>query len=500
MKKFEKILIRKEYNALKGGGVPLVILSVTLLTTFFLTTISVNISNGLKEKMESPFIKFVKVPTSMNSVGRNKTDSIIRADLNEQKIKNRFGLNDKTPIFGVHTTYFPFQSYSGKNIDAGIRRIESDGDDPFYKFLIDNQNDIFVEGLKRVNLFEIDPVTDESKRWGLIVTESYLNRLGFNITAPPAYISYSYDGENTLIPFPLSGVVKTLPDEMDVLATENIFNSLQEVGDVDLEENTHAEYIKIFVSNKAYTGQEKEILELGFHKIENHPQESIVNGIYLICNDFDDKDKIIEDLNKKKIDYYTVFNFTKSRKIYDRPADEYNAVFNQFDSIRQFRDYVKNKFKLSVNLQTIENKSNFQIFHIASIILRISLLVLGVFLVIVFTNNMISNHIDKNKKNLGTLKSFGLSNNEITRIYSFVALKLVFLSLVLAIVSNSILQHLIGSSFLGLIGLVDVKERTIFMDPVILFFLIAILVVSVIIIVRNQLLNKTPGDLIYGRI
>lgn len=500
MKKYERILIRKEYKALNGRGLPLIILSMTLFATFFLSTVSVNISTGLKEKMESPFIKFVRVPTSMNTVGRDKTDSIIRADLNQQKIKKLFSLNEPNPIFGVHTTFFPFRSISGKNIDAGIRRIEGDGDDPFYEFLIENHEDIFIKGLKRVNLFEIDPVTDESKRWGLIVTESYLNRLGFSTASPPAYISYSYEGDNNLIPFPLTGVVKALPDEMDVLATENVFNSLQQVGDIDLEENTHSDYFKIFVSNNVYTTHEIELSELGFNKLENHPQESIVNGVYLMSEDFQDKYNIVNELDKRKIDYYNVLKFNKNRKVYDRPADEYNAVFNQFDSIIPFRDYVKNKFKLSVNLQTIENKRNFQIFHVASIILRISLLVLGVFLVIIFTNNMISNHIDKNKKNLGTLKSFGLSNNEITRIYSFVALKLVFTSLVLSIVCNTLLQYLIGYALLSAVGLTEVKGATIFMDPVILCFLITFLVISVIVIVRKQLLNKTPGDLIYGRI
>ena len=503
MKKFERILIKKEYQALKGSGLPLVILSITLFTTFFLSTVSVNISTGLKEKMESPFIKFVKVPTSMITVGRGKKDSIIKADLNQPEIKKRFSLDNQTPIFGVHTTFFPFKSASGKIVVASIRRIESDGDDPFYQFLIQNEDDIFINNIKRVDLFVEDPITEESKRWGLIVTESYLNRLGYNVNEPPAYINYSLDGDDgstSFFPFPIAGIVKTLPDEMDILATENVFNSIQQQSDVDLERSTHNSYFQIFIPNKSYESISNELGQMDFRKLENHEQESVIDGVYLEYYGNKDVTQVTDDLNQRKIDFYRVYKYSSDRKLYDRPADEYNAVFTRFDSITPFREYVKKKYKLSVNLQTIENKTNFQIFHVASIILRVSLLILGVFLVIIFTNNMISSHIEKNKQNLGTLKSFGLSNNEITRIYSLVALKLVFLSLGIAIVFNTILQYVMGHSLLTYIGLDDVKGRTIFMNPFILLFLITILVVSVVIIVRNQLLHKTPGDLIYGRI
>jgi ABC-type antimicrobial peptide transport system permease subunit len=115
---------------------------------------------------------------------------------------------------------------------------------------------------------------------------------------------------------------------------------------------------------------------------------------------------------------------------------------------------------------------------------------------------MMFDHIEKNKKNLGTLKAFGLSNYSITIVYSIISL--VVISSIFII--GFIIAQLIGnyaSNYVLLLSQISIANgMAIFLlniDFKLLFWFIIFPLLSTTAFLIIKLRNKTPGDLIYER-
>jgi ABC-type antimicrobial peptide transport system permease subunit len=122
--------------------------------------------------------------------------------------------------------------------------------------------------------------------------------------------------------------------------------------------------------------------------------------------------------------------------------------------------------------------------------------------IVLFTSNKISNHIQKNKKNLGTLKSFGMSNNEIIGVYFSISAILISISGLLAIAISWVLNCFLTEWLMGLIRITEANERLTEIKFVPLSYCLLFLFITftfVYINLFNALRGKTPGDLIYNR-
>ncbi len=145
-----------------------------------------------------------------------------------------------------------------------------------------------------------------------------------------------------------------------------------------------------------------------------------------------------------------------------------------------------------IDLNTIEARRNFIFFNQLAGTLSRSLMGFGVLLAITIILRITLSHINRNKRNLGTLKAFGLSNSVIIVLYSSISILLVMAGLLLgavfAVVAGYVMQYLGWIAF-------DVSGF-------LLLGLGIVLVSTIAIIVRLWfgLRNTNPGDLIYGRV
>ena len=156
---------------------------------------------------------------------------------------------------------------------------------------------------------------------------------------------------------------------------------------------------------------------------------------------------------------------------------------------------------LKIDLTDVEAKENLGIFSGFANLLSLALIVISLILIINYTGAILRLHINKNKKNLGTLTAFGYKNSTITRLYLKITATILSLSFVLSYLIVWPLGYLGFKAFLSVTGLSNSLSDVSFAHwplyySIPLFVLLPLVIVSVRI--RKQL-KATPGDLVYDR-
>jgi hypothetical protein len=461
---------------------------------------SIGFSKGtlafLKAKMDNPFIKFVSVTIPHNFNDENS----YKQDLNRQEIKQQFGFKNFNPY---PTRYVNFKGINDKEPPAYLRMINID--DEVYKFIM-NGSDMLINP---------NPVSLKDAKWSCIVTEVYLKKLGykdFNNISFLNYIIPQLGDTDTCVPIPVAAIVKQLPENLDLFVGEELFYSMR--GDyqdnpLDISKENHFSYVSAFI----HTDEDKETIEknlnkLGFNDfLVSKEKPTFMNGFVIkngvTTNAFHDYSKLKTNLsqyNPIRCYDFDVVALPSAKPEID--PDKLVINFASLDSVRSFQTYLFEKHKLKIDLNTVEAKENFNFFDKISSILSIVLSSFSILLIIYVITSMMFDHIEKNKKNLGTLKAFGLSNYSITIVYSIISL--VVISSIFII--GFIIAQLIGnyaSNYVLLLSQISIANgMAIFLlniDFKLLFWFIIFPLLSTTAFLIIKLRNKTPGDLIYER-
>lgn len=444
----------------------------------------------LQVRMDNPFIKFITVIIPYG----HKDDNNFRTDLNRPEKKSQY-LYDN--VYTISMGFADFNGINRKDINAYVRGIKKE--DPFYKFLVGNSDLV---------LSDLSTNTFNNTDWGCIVTEGFLKKLGYKTINVP-YINYRYPStKEIIVPLPVCAVVTQLPDYVDMLVGEKLLSAMSNQGENPLDKtlDEHQDYLRLYVQDDA----KNEILVKnlqgdGFKELSNI-KESFIDGVILEKANVENADAEYNNLGKsleRDLDIIRVYNFDKPNvgELKTLTEDFVTIPFKNLDSVRSFQEYLFSTHKLKIDMNTIEAKENFNFFDKLSKLLSFSLIGFSILAIVIFITNLILAHLEKNKKNLGTLKAFGLSNNYIIFIYSSISVVLIaiafFLSYILSIFAGNFIINLISRFF-------DLGEKNAiqFENYPLIVLLTFFLVVPTIIIyfrLRSNLINKTPGDLIYER-
>jgi hypothetical protein len=444
--------------------------------------------------MDNPFVKFITITLPMNA-----DVSKLQKDLDQSENKKRFDYSGYSSI----VTYIPnFKGINGKEPDAYIRAVNPQ--DRFYKFLMDES------GVQLTKNF-ID-ITASETSWGCIVTEDYLHKLGYNnIDIPYIYYINPLDGKDQLLPIAVSGVVKQLPDYLDCIVSDKLMMAIKGgINDNPLDLKMHKNDLCVFFSGKITLDEIKtKCLESGINStpIKAMPNESHVEGLKVL---FTSTDSLI-DFNSIKTTF-TQLNpiLTYDYDIVPMPtidlgnASHLSIPFNSLDSIGSFQNYIESNHNLiRIDMNTIEAKSNFNLFDKISVLLIILLTIFGTLLLISLMINTIMNHIDKNKMNLGTLKAFGMSNWAITGVYTSISIMLVLFITIISYMLCLLLGEYISEIVIKQIMHIKLEDGTklfnldLSIGLILAFWIVPILIVGLFI--YSKLHKQTPGDLIYER-
>lgn len=527
LKEHLNLLIKREGKVVLGKHyINLWLLTAVLVATFA----SVAFSNGsllyLNEKMNDPFTNWVNIENKSQG-----SETLLRESLNELTLQQRFGYNDVQADAEEGLQMFRYRS---DNTDYLQTRFFERMNSPLMKKVLDDENVI--------GQISVNPDLLQDDMLGFIITRDVLLKMGYSLDSVPAFIHlYSYsDRIDTLVtrgiimdkdsnmfyrtPMPVLAVVKRLPMNMN-LVTSKYFLEQYKSNDNNPLSMVHKDYFKelfYFVSE----GKEENFMELvddvipdslkngmdvknivlamDDEKLENRLRTWKAGKIYKICiGDRDTPVRVYEDMAAQiesqvsPIDVCRVFDYQVGEGIYE-PFSFLSLSFTTLDSIRAFEAYVKDEFKVQVEMSQVNSKENFNAVSVMANILSWAMIVFAIVCIIIFLVNMLQSYFQKVKRNLGTFKAFGISSAELTRVYVLIILAIIFVAILLALLLTWGAQVILP--WLGIMK--DGTFNYLSLWGTNTFLAIAIIIVATLLTVKlvmYQLLKQTPGDLIYDR-
>jgi ABC-type antimicrobial peptide transport system permease subunit len=156
---------------------------------------------------------------------------------------------------------------------------------------------------------------------------------------------------------------------------------------------------------------------------------------------------------------------------------------------------------IEMDISKVREKKNFLFLSLVSKITSVLLIIFSAISVSLFLYNLVKNHLNKVKMNIGTFKAIGLSDSKTTGIYFGIIVKFVLVGLLLglgtAFLIGSVLNTFLISNFQSDVG----------MKYFILLGLNTYITVGVVLVLSllvswytiRKILSKSPGDLIYNR-
>lgn len=507
-KDFRKVFINKEKKELFGFRFKnLYWLIVILLVTF----LSLGFANGslkyLKMKMDDPFIKWVNVDVPYTMLDKIHE---IKNVLMQKEVSDSFGYKTVT---GNYEFSFNFRITNTKDRARYEKGRSLEPGNPLAKSILDEKNKIIGK-----SAFKEDEI-------GLIVTEKLLEKLGYKNAPHFLMLNYKIDSVLYNVPLPIIAVVKNLPNKNEFATTtflyKKYYHSLS--NPFDLRKTEYNTQLLYFIPNSKKSEKCKEDL---IKFITEKYGEDAISGKFVVGDNstYQKGERIHITLNKKivnqidEINENILSNLSKNYQIYrvynynlsnsndkSRSYDQLSISFKTLDNIRQFQDFLMEKYKLKIDMSLIESKENYNFVTKLTKIILLFLILLSVISVILYVTNVLILHLEKIKKNIGTFKAFGLTNRTMKLIYARMITEFILIAIVISYVISFVLGK-IGfiKLFLVLFKAKLEKGQTYFdliQNQYAFISIILIFLFSVVAIVSrlNKMLSKTPGDLIYDR-
>jgi hypothetical protein len=474
-----------------------------LLLMVILSFWCLGFSNGaqqfLKEKMDSPFVRFLSInlPSGFTARSNKPVVNDMKRLLGMDSMRQLYHYSD----FQVVPFYTPdFQSHANpaKSVQAWVRPISAN--DPLYLFLWNKE-------IMTVN----EPKDFSESRWSVVVAEDYLKELGYDPKDPPGYIYYrmpgsGQSGNDLYVPIAISAIVKQLPDDCQLFMTWPLYRAIYGVmgqNPLNIESTMHDSYFMAFVEGD----QNLDGIKRRYPGLElKQNNESFKKGRLIVFDmNNQETEKIIDTLrayfgNKWK----RVYDFDKVGFADNAPirGDKLIVQFNDLEQIGAFDAFIKNKFNLPIDMSQIESRNNFRLFDGISGILSFILSSFSIVFIIYVITRAIINHIENNSRNLGTLKAFGLSNISISVTYAIISSLIVISLFIIAFLSALFVGYFLAPIFLEWWGIRFTVANSLFnlqlsIKLIFLFILVPVGFISLLIYLKLK--DTTPGDFIYER-
>ena len=455
------------------------LLFLTLI--FFISLLVLGVGNSskdlLKTKMQSPFIKFidVKVP-SLHDVKYSKMDTTnARILINENKsilasnfsrgVKKRFAckLNGLT------------QEPNGMLITTN---------DSFYKFLTNNETNN--------SLLTDDAFSDDG--FGLILTKSFFE--DFDVKGDSAWKKYSFveiETNGGFVKLPIAAVVEELRNNCKFAFSKNFLNCNYNFPKVFQEDNYNG-LSTYFLPNLTQLPSDMDTLFRVIDVAQKLSANCYKDGIMIQSYD---TNVVAPFRNSIKI--LDIRKFANHNRDRDKFINDYFTFYLK-DVAKSdiFAEKIKEKFGVEIEKSRMKEKDNINFFEKITDLLSKALMAFAFFSIILFIINVLISHLNSNKRSLGTLKAFGLSNNLILSLYSGITLFLVVVSFSIAYVSTQLIGQKTLNKFLNSSGFENAMYNNLDLS-ILLLWMVLVPTIFILLRVFQFLHKKTPGDLIYER-
>jgi len=471
-----------EYKAVVGyKGSRIIILSLIFFISLLVLGVANSSSNLLKKKLQGPFIQFVDVKKPMLSL----------SNFEEINIKTAALLIRDSTTLGLSPQ---FQKGTLKRFNIRISNIELISDMPPLGMLL-TEDDLFYKNLKSmsgVNKMLLTKSTFSDVGFGLIITKELFEDYGLSKDSwkEVAFVEIELGG--AYVKLPVAEVVEELRNNCKFAFSKNFLNCVSHFPEVFHE--------KYYIGSSTYflpkTHSIPEGLDSSFSLVKVSQKLSAnchVEGVMVESRDTSavlNLDEAIKICDIRKI----------SNKIDNFDVDFFTFHLKDLSKIELFADRVKKDFGVQIEKSKIEEKRNIDFFDNITMLLYYTLTAFSIMSIILFITNVLISHLNSNKRSLGTLKAFGLSNNYIVGLYASITLYLISLSFFIAYIGSEFFGQIVSNQYLNLVGVDNAGFTYTNLDIwKLILFMVIIPVVVILVRVFKYLHNVTPGDLIYER-
>ena len=511
-REFVFLFYHKEGKALLGKGFANFWF---LIVIFFLTFLAIGFANGslkyLEEKMADPFISWINI--LMPHTKAERSDLIIHELLSDALAKERFYYQS---VSGYN--YFSLNFFD-KHRDA-IHSAPGRTVEPDHPLLAEIIDKYLIRGR---------PFRDDQDI-GLILTERMLQKLNYDQDDPFVCMAFGDQLTDRRIPIPVIAVVQELPGMTDFICTPYFYNQREKevsVGNPFLPSLHRGVSLLIFEEKNKVINISDKLQELiqqnAFLKnLEVFVCKPQPNTLFdppcfdISVTFFDDssmkiRDSIFNELSKSaildRIDYIRFYDYTTkiTNVKFPNKYDRISIFFPNMDNLKGFQKYLAEKYEIDIDLAEIESRENYNFVSKLTRIISIILMVFSTLSICLFISNLLKNHLEKIKMNIGTFLAFGIDYRALERIY----LSIIYYVLVAAMAIGLVVSWIVGSIgsisvILGVLG-IKIEENQDYFSQFSewTFSLIGIvLIISFLVIkkITNRIFKQTPGDLLYDRV
>mgnify|MGYP001195822676 CR=1 FL=1 len=487
---YKKLFISKELITLIGPNKRnLLISSALLFVAVFTISFSLGAYEELKERMDNPYTNWVTMPVLYSY--RDSIPSLKQHFSNKENL-SKYGLKDisgyiKWAFKVVHPVTNKVMDLTGRTMSFS--------------------DDITLRTFDKGNILSLkdnfDP-NDESNIFEIFVNEEFCRKLNIDVTTAVGKPIQIQDFENDFVLlFNIGAVLKNLPSHSTFIMSQDFMNMFKEkyesTGFVEVEEQTRLTFLsKKEIENRILKDvlPSDQLVDIESIKVAIAGADSVFKYT-IFTNDYV-SDSLMSDFSKnlkqkgESIILNKEWKFVKGHsEIYDPMYFSFNFI--DLEKIRELQSFLKEKYKMEIELSVVEDRDNFSLVSKLTYFMILSLIIVAIISFVIFLVNLIKNHLDKIKPNIGTFMAFGLSSSIIASIYANTIMKFMIKSW-----SYVFVLLLLFWGIGHVTGLYSLK----LLHPLVIFTFILFNLVSYILSKRitNSILNETPGDLIYGRV
>ncbi len=531
-RQFFQLFFKRELHPLMGRSKSnLLILVIILFTTFTVIGFAEGSLRYLERKMKDPFINWVNIlPGNLTKRG---IDEVIR-NLNSENIREYYGINN---AIGYNRFQFNFYDhndildyYQTGYLDTNrITRIPArtlDAEDPVINEVFARRN--YITGRAFSDNWDI----------GLVVTEDVLMHLNYPLNSAFIWMDLpSLDPNDGLkqvrvaIPVPLKGVVKTLPGLARMASTsyfyqqrshrigQNPFNPYDDQRLLIAFTGTKDEFSEFSEKLEIYLESYEDLVPYEPNRIFSEPRfEGDQAEHFLAFVTFRPRgvpkykmdDLFTRLYNSSELSRYQRYVF----RMYDyegrlgqyRPQVGYDRIsvnFENLDRLREFSLMLSDEYDIEIDMAQIESRENYNFVSRLTGIISFVLIAFSILSVLLFVGHLLKKHLESIKRNLGTFKAFGLSNDLMIKIYVRIVLSILGISALISLGASALFGYLGGMRFILFVFGSHYEPGRYFSLKshylIIAVLMLAVFSLIVLYFITSRILKQTPGDLIYER-
>jgi len=484
---YKRLLISKEYKAFQGKRrINQWILTSIIVISIGCIALALDIYKSLQQKMNNPFTNWVDLPVLYEF-----RDSIKTMEENILSDENMSVYNLQSIIEYNQKLQAIFEKDLEKQRHLFIRSMQYD--EKLFEKITEPSNLIYYNNRE----------SSLTNKCDVFISEEIFNMLDLNWShSKDMRIGFNF--RDKLLILNVQAVLKDIPNQANLICSSEMMNLLTKpVEESRFYRNSELSEITFLLKNDIkefnpdiISGNILETFDKSNISLYGDRDFSTIKLFYRDYLNELSIDSIKSGLSKQSggqvldlVDWECV----PSSKYFDRP--QYLAFnFQKLNKIRLFKEYLQNKYLISLDISEVEDKENFALVSKLALSAIISIVVIGMLCFIIFLYFLISSHIDKVKQNIGTFIAFGLSNQYILRSYLYILMKLLLVSAIYSMFFLLLIE--LGSRLIIGQGLLDLLNPLIYM-VISVFLLIGYVIVYYLV---NKMSQHTPGDLIYNRV